>query len=94
MSYDDKIFTEIKNVFLNKFNDCCILYQKTTLKIGFDRGEDARWFEKNIIRRKKDSSVISKASLNPLKRIITDYKFEYSFKVKDKDKLIKLLNER
>lgn len=93
MNYDDKIFTEIKNVFLNKFNDCCILYHKTTLKIGFDRREDAHWFEKNIIRGKK-GSVISKASLNPLKRIITDYKFEYSFEVKDKDKLIKLLNER
>ncbi len=90
---DDKIFREIKNVFLNKFNECCILYQRTILKIGFDNKEDASWFEKNIIRRNspKDSPVIPGS---PKGIRISDYKFEYSFIVKDKDKLIQLLNKR
>jgi len=94
---DEKIFSEIKNVFLNKFNECCILYQKTILKIGFDNKEDASWFEENIMQRNspKESPVIPRTSENPLKNIrINDYKFEYSFIVKDKDKLIKLLNKR
>ncbi len=94
---DEKIFSEIKNVFLSRFNECCILYQKTILKIGFDNMEDASWFEKNIISKSnpKDSPVIPETSINPLKDIrISDYKFEYSFMVKDKDKFIRLLNTR
>jgi len=94
---DEKIFREIKNVFLNKFNESCILYQKTNFKIGFDNKEDASWFEKNIISRSrtKDSPVTPETSINPLRNIrISDYKFEYSFMVKDKDKLIRLLNKR
>ncbi len=92
---NEKIFREVKNVFLKKFNSCCILYQNNFLKIGFDNRDDANWFEKNILHRNnhKDSPVISEN--NPLKNIrILDYKFEYSFTVKDKDRLIKLLNKR
>lgn len=90
---NEKIFKEVKNVFLKKFNSCCILYQKNLLKIGFDNRDDANWFEKNILPRQKESPVILEN--DPLKHIhIRDYKFGYSFQVTDKDKLIKLLNKR
>lgn len=92
--YDD-IFEEIKSAFLTSFSKCIVENQKTRLLVIFDNKIDADWFHSNVVYPKHPvkSPVHFVSHLSPVGGKIQNslIKYEYAFKVNDKDKLIELL---
>lgn len=94
----DIIFEEIKKAFIDNFEDCKLTNRTVDLEIEFKHENDAKWFEKNICYPKgleEDEYPIEfLSSLSPIGDLKHRSLFGYTFtfKVKNKDKLIKMLN--
>ena len=44
----DGIYSDVKQIFLDKFDNCNIINQSSVFKVEFNFEKDAEWFEKNI----------------------------------------------
>ncbi len=93
-------FEEINEAFINKFEDCELENQTTAIRAIFKNETDAKWFQENICYPKSldlnEYPVRFISAMSP----IGDLKFTskeshtVDFQVKDKNKLINLLNNK
>jgi hypothetical protein len=95
----EEIFNEIENAFSKNFNECRLTNRTTNLEIEFSNEYDYNWFEENICYPKnldeKEYPIDFLSSLKPIGDILSDrYGYSFIFTVKDKDKLIEMLNQR
>jgi len=96
----DLIFEEIKNAFLDNFEDCKVIDRTLDLDVEFKNQADAEWFKENICYpkglKKKEypiSFLSSSAPIGDPEHFGTSV-YSVSFEVNDKDKLINMLNMR
>lgn len=95
----DIVFEEIRAAFLDNFQNCNVQNLTTELSVEFQVETDADWFKKNIVYPEDDpdeSPIHFVSSISPIGDKIEDspFKYEFHFKVKDKDKLINMLKTR
>ena len=96
----DLIFEEIKNAFLDNFEDCKVIDRTLDLDVEFKNQADAEWFKENICYPKcleKElypvSFLSSSAPIGDPEHIAS-LVYSVSFEVNDKDKLINMINSR
>ncbi len=94
----DEIFEEIKEAFLENFEDVKVFNAVTDIEIEFKHKNDSDWFNENIAYPKnleKDEYPIKiTSSINP-DGISENYLYKFKIKNMDnKDILIDMLNSR
>jgi hypothetical protein len=93
-------FEEIKKAFLDNFEDGVLINQTKTLRAEFTHESEAKWFYENICHpidlKKEEYPVQFVSSISPIgkEEFTSKTPFSIDFEVNDKDKLIKMLNNK
>jgi hypothetical protein len=96
----DPVFEEIKKAFLDNFEDGDLINQTKALRAEFKHEPDAKWFFENICHpidlEPEEYPVHLVSSVFPIgkEEFMSKTPFSIDFEVIDKDKLIKMLNNR
>ena len=98
---EEKIFEEIKHVFVDSFQENVqLINQRNAISAEFEYEPDAKWFYLNICHpenlTKEEYPVNFVSSVTPIGDLNYTSTTHYTikFEVKDKDKLIYMLNTK
>lgn len=98
---EDRIFEEIRDVFIDNFKENVqLINQSNAISAEFEYESDAKWFYLNICHpedlKKEEYPVNFISSVTPIGDLNYTSTTHYTikFEVKDKDKLIKMLNTK
>lgn len=94
------VFAEIKKAFLDNFEDSNLINRTKTLRAEFKYESDAKWFYENICHpidlERDEYPVHFVSSISPIgaEEFTSKFPFSIDFEVVDKEKLIKMLNNK
>ncbi|GAB4312695.1 MAG: hypothetical protein Kow0019_11740 [Methanobacteriaceae archaeon] len=95
----EQVFNDIKNAFLENFNDCRLTDRATNLLVEFKNKVDYKWFKENVCCPKnlntEEYPIDCMAHFEPIgDKSSSEYEYSAMFTVKNKYKLIEMLNQR
>lgn len=95
----EQVFNDIKNAFLENFNDCRLTDRATNLLVEFKNESDYKWFKENICYpnnlNAEEYPIHCMAHSEPIgDKLSSEYEYSSMFTVSNKDKLIKMINQR